>query len=444
MAGCIDDESTGADRAVSTLSFVSELEDEYTSPKNEEFVLPAPEVKQENMEKELAYEWQINYEVVSTKAELRYVCDTCGSFDCRLKISNEDGAIFKEFKLNVPFPYEDGLLVLSSYDNRTMLSFKNLTPMEPFELDVFELNNHGLQVLGTTPRGIVFYDDGWSENKFVYVATENPTAIVKLQYNTMITLNTVDYPGDGISGFYFLGGYANPYVFGDGRILVLPPKTELFTNLIPSTITDAYPDFYASDKFTQTIEDYDYTGDVDIVYDENGNHYFNLDLYGDMEICKSLSECTLVDMFGNTTNEVVVIAKKADGNLMVHIENVSTAVVRSDWDVPASANMTEDGVFLLRWRAEDLLYTNGNQIYIYNYASDGNFPTTPHFTVGEDGDVIKDMIFDPNEELLYVAVDATDGEYKGCVYCYDYASRQLLWSERNVAGEIVQILYKPI
>ena len=27
MAGCIDDESTGADRAVSTLSFVSELEE---------------------------------------------------------------------------------------------------------------------------------------------------------------------------------------------------------------------------------------------------------------------------------------------------------------------------------------------------------------------------------------------------------------------------------
>ena len=439
MAGCIDDESTGADRAVSTLSFVSELEDAYTSPKNEEFVLAAPEVKQENLAKELTYEWQVNYEVVSTKAELRYLCEDCGSFDCRLKISNEDGAIFKEFKLNVPFPYEDGLLVLSSYDNRTMLSFKNLTPEEPFELDVFELNNHGLQVFGSTPKAIMYYS-GWG----VYVATENPTALVALEYNTMIAMKTVNYPLDGISGFYYLGGWQSPYVIGDGRILNFITSADYFSSFIPSSIYDAYPDFYASDKFTQTVYDYGYmySPDQSIVYDENGNHYFNINYYGYTELCADLSKCSLVDMFGNATNEVVVIAKKADGGLMVHIENVTTAAVRSEWDVPASSGMTEDGVFLLRWGAEDLLYSNGNQIYIYNYGSDGNFPTTPHFTVGKDGDVVKDMIFDPNEEMLYVAVDAADGDYKGCIYCYDYASRQLLWSERGVAGEIVQILYK--
>lgn len=447
MASCIDDESTGADRPISTLSFVTELEEEYVSSKNDEFVLPAPEVKQENQVKELSYEWQVNYEVVSTKAELHYICEECGTFDCRLKISNEDGAIFKEFKLNVPFPYEDGLLVLSSYDNRTMLSFKNLTPEEPFELDVFELNNHGLQMLGTTPKDICFFGNSYGDS-YVYVATENPTCIARLEYNTMIALSAVDYPADGVERLYCFEESGQVYTVGDGRFFRFTSNPDYFYSGVSSTISAMYPDLYVTGEVIQAPDQY---GDPywSIVYDEHSGSFLNVsdgswsEEGSPGEVCADLKGMTFVAMQpGRAHAEMLAIVKDADGKFIVHRENVVSKKAISSVNVPTDAGMSEDGVFLTSKKADNLLYSNGNQIYIYYYSSDGNFESTPYFIVGEPGDMIKDMVFDANEEKLYVAVDAVDGDYKGAVYCYDYASRQLLWKERGVAGEIVRMIYK--
>ena len=75
--------------------------------------------------------------------------------------------------------------------------------------------------------------------------------------------------------------------------------------------------------------------------------------------------------------------------------------------------------------------------------SAGNFPTQSDYTVGVSGSLIKKMILNEDKSELYVAVDAPNGEYRGAVYCYDVETKGLKWKEEGVAGEIVEMLYKP-
>ena len=111
-------------------------------------------------------------------------------------------------------------------------------------------------------------------------------------------------------------------------------------------------------------------------------------------------------------------------------------------EVPETAGMTENSIFLTSSKEDVLIYASGNKIYRYYYSSYGNFPTTPDYTVGDSGEVIKTMLLDANEEKLYVATDSPSGEYRGNVYCYNYKTKELLWQEKGVAGTIVSMVYK--
>ena len=111
--------------------------------------------------------------------------------------------------------------------------------------------------------------------------------------------------------------------------------------------------------------------------------------------------------------------------------NAKNSVLKSVWP-ETKGNIVENSVFLTSMKESILYYSKGNEIFRYNFESDGNFPSSSDYTVGEDGDVIKGMVLDP----------AGNQEYKGCVYCYDVATKSLKWKERGVAGEIVQMIYK--
>ena len=75
--------------------------------------------------------------------------------------------------------------------------------------------------------------------------------------------------------------------------------------------------------------------------------------------------------------------------------------------------------------------------------SEGNFPTKSDYTVGVSGCLIKKLILNDDKSELYVAVDFPNGEYRGAVYCFDIETKELKWKEVGVAGEIVEMLYKP-
>ena len=93
LVSCIDDQSDLGGDAISRLSFVNPLDSVYVGEKMHVFTLNAPDIVQENEDKPLFYEWQVDHEVKSTSNVLTYECTTCGTFLCRLKVYNEDGEL---------------------------------------------------------------------------------------------------------------------------------------------------------------------------------------------------------------------------------------------------------------------------------------------------------------------------------------------------------------
>lgn len=439
FVSCIDDESKLGNNAVSTLSFVTPLEDLYSSKRYSEFELTVPEVKQENKEKPLSYEWQINYKVVSTSKDLKFDCKDCGEFPCRLKVYNEDGAIFKEFVLKVPYPYEAGVVVLSRYDDRSMVSFRGVNDGEVFVKDVYRLNNESVD-LGKDPKSILYND----YYKCIYIATEDPVKIVKVEHNTMSTLNVLKYPEARVERSFKRGNYDVSFT-GGGRIVDMSCGSESFSNSLQQNLTGSsgmvgqypgavlanrvlysssvYPSFYVVfDTFHGLLLKYASSSVTEICEEIKGLSFI------DMLLCRNGSDALI--MVKNDLDEVFVVQHNVSQNKLV--SKVSAL----------SAGMTDKSVFMLSQKEDILFYTNGNKIFRYNYSSEGNFPSSPDYTLGADGDVIKEMVLDPEEKRLYVAVDAKTGDYRGDVYCYDNETKQLLWKENGVAGEIVQMIYK--
>ena len=84
----------------------------------------------------------------------------------------------------------------------------------------------------------------------------------------------------------------------------------------------------------------------------------------------------------------------------------------------------------------------GNEIFAYDYRSEGNFPESPLYTAGNPGDRIGEMVFNGDETMLYVAYDSASSEFKGCVKCFSLTEGKVLWEKMGVAGNIVQMIYK--
>ena len=149
---------------------------------------------------------------------------------------------------------------------------------------------------------------------------------------------------------------------------------------------------------------------------------------------------SLVAMFLRNTYDVVLVMKDGD-EFKIFEYNINYDDTAPEVSA-TSSGMNDKSVFMLDEKKGILYYTDGgNNIFRYNLISKGNFEPSD-YTVGNDGDVIQGMLLDQDEGKLYVAVNAKEGDYRGCVYCYNSVTKELLWEERGVAGEIVQMIYK--
>lgn len=440
FVSCIDDESGLGDKAVSTLSFVTSLNELYICEHDKLLELAVPEVKQENQQKALSYEWQVNYKVVSTEKDLNYTCEEYGEFPCRLKISNEDGAIFKTFTLKVPYPYEEGVMILSRYDGRSMVSYRSVIEGSSFVKDVYRLHNQSVE-LGRDPKGIAFN----AKFGYVYIATEDPLKIIKLEHNTMEALSVIPYPEARVERV-FKGGEFAVYFTGGGRIIEFDCGGEYFGNTFQqnltgnSSITGKYPNAYLNNDvvFYVSAQQPYYT----FAFDTDSKTLLRYYEGTITEVCKEAEGKSLVNMLMSSNRYALLVMKNDLGEWELIDYNVYNG--RLEYAVSAeTSGMTDESVFMVSNSGTILFYTDGkNNIYRYNYTSKGNFPKSADYTVGVDGDVIKGMVLGADEKLLYVAITAKEGDYRGCVYCYDNETKELLWKERGIAGEIVQMIYK--
>lgn len=452
LIGCLDDQTKMGENTISYLSFKTELDTLYYAERNVEFAIEAPEMKQENQDKTLSYEWEINYKVVSTERVLKYAYDLCGLFPCRLKVYNEDGAIFKEFKLRVPNPYDEGLLLFSKYDGHSIISFRNENwPEKGFEKDVYALNNPGIP-LGADPIAIACCPTQYY-TPYIYLVTENPFRFLKLDYYTMQVLEEIAYPEKGVGRM--LEKDYRLYIMTDGKTLDYSCKDAYFQNNFQQKLTGKYGTFPDAELSDQVV-----------VYGKEYSPYLlafdmkNQVLFSAADVLpnpiKNGDEVVEVGkiygmVLGVNKEDILILLEDKNGQNQVAYLNISQRYVNGRKVTifefksfyPAAEEINDRSVFASSTKENILYYTVGNEIYRYNYLSAGNFPTKSDYTVGASGSLIKKMILDDDKSELYVAVDAPSGEYRGAVYCYDIETKGLKWKEEGVAGEIVEMLYKP-
>jgi len=186
LQSCITDDSTSPSGNVSKLSLSQDLQQKYTLDRWDTLKI-APKVVQTNAQKDVAYEWEINRKVVSTDAQLKYVCEEFGVFPCRLKVTNGDNIQFYEFELNVQYSYVEGLYILASHGGRAIVSYlPEPQSNKSFDLNVLQKNNPNANFT-SAPKDIDYALARDNKTPLIYVAVGNPSAIYELDGNLMTT-----------------------------------------------------------------------------------------------------------------------------------------------------------------------------------------------------------------------------------------------------------------
>lgn len=428
LHSCFKDDSDLGTKEISEIIFLyDDFEESYSVDKWEVFTL-MPEFEQTIPGQELTYEWQINYEVVSTEKELSFEATELGLFPVRLKVTNDDGSGFWNFNLLVNSPYQEGLLVMSKSEGKSMLSFKRIDDKtnkeSEFLTNVYSLNNPDYPI-GATPHFIKQHDG------MIYVGTSEPTSVVRIDERTFEARNILDFPGETPSAAYTSGTLGITFL-GDGIIHDYDTRQNFFYTV--QMYAFLKPDVNISNKAAVVGGDY--------VYFEN-THGELVYLNGyDLDVLDTYPNHTLIDVLtiDGGANALAVLLDNTSGKTVVARYNIGNMSRASSYDATGTS-VDKDGVFLARKNATNLYYSSGNKVYAYNYLA-GNFPTDAFVTLNDSNAIIKDMLFDAAEEKLYIAANNGVGDFSGNVYCFDISTRELLWSEEGLAGDIVQMIYK--
>ena len=437
LAGaCIDNNSDLGTNEISRIKFKTKFDETaYRADRWSEFALDCPEIIQENEEKPLTYRWDINYKTVSTEKDLRFICDELttadqGSFPCRLTVSNEDGSSWLDFRLTVTSPYQEGLLIMSKVEDGSMFSFKREDKEnQEFQLNAYKLNNPDFP-LGSEPKDVVQVES------FLYIGTENPNRIVKVNSQTMEAVSLLDYPGEHLD-FMSVPGTATYtiYCFDHGREIELDGSQDAFMNAYQQAIDNVYPGIVLANHAIAV-------GWSTFVYNDTDGalldiaslaSYFPDEFTGkklvDMVSCKDSEEMLVIVQAEGEVPEIVYLNP---GN-NVHYSTVSTQ----------GTGITDESVFVASQQYSRLYYSVGNEIYVYDYSTGGNFPAVSSYTVGNAGDVIKAMVLTEEDSKLYVAWEsAAGGELKGNAKCFVLSGDSEEWEAHGIAGDIVRMIYK--
>ena len=440
FASCIDDKSDLGLNHISQIKFKTQFEkDPYRCDQWSEFKLEAPEIEQTYQAKPVSYRWEINYQEVSKEKDLTYLCTELTQdqgVQGRLIVSNEDGEAYLDFRLKVTSPYEEGLVVLSQFNNGSMVSFKREDiENTKFQLNAYSLNNP-LVSLGKKPTALL------QQAGKLYIATEDPTQIVLVNDKTFAAEKKIPNPDPELK--YMIGNSSGSFgltFFGGGKMLSFDNSQDGYMNAPQKMLEMMYPGAYLADKGMRLYNG-KYSDDI-LFYDNT----FGMLLYGEWQCSSLLPETfkgkTLVDMIPCKHGEEALVFVQHKTTGIIEIVDISplVPVIHSVTPVTGSG-ITTHSAFLASQESVILYYSVGNKVFRYDYSSQGHFQSQPDFIVGKDGDVIKTMILSPDESKLYIAVNSSDGEYIGDVYCFDNKTRTELWHETGIAGEIVEMIYK--
>lgn len=190
LLSCYDDKGNYDYHPINELE-ISGIENEYIRVKWDTLKIPAPIITYTQAEMTgLKYCWEIDGKKVSQNPSLEYIISNRAERDykCRLTVSDTvlNVDYYKTFKLKVFTPYSEGLMVLTQYDDRPMVSFLGVIDgvEKNFKIGVYEAeNNEKLEgkPLGIEQPDIQFYKGVVCIHTSIGTYTLDPVQFKKLK-----------------------------------------------------------------------------------------------------------------------------------------------------------------------------------------------------------------------------------------------------------------------
>lgn len=453
LSSCYEDDSLGEVNLISKIEAKTELQEEYSLDRWQTLKIKAPEVTQTNSNKPLTYSWEINYKEVSKEKDLEYVCSEFGTFPARLKISNEDGAYYKEFKVNVRYSYIEGLYLLAEKEGKTILSY---LPAEEtgkeFELDIFAKNNPNVS-LKDRPKAICF--SGYKQTPYLYISAGSPSVLHRIDANLMTNILSFDI---GKEVDYILSHTQNAIeFFVEGRKADLSNTSVNITNytqrgfeavfgklnfaskiLYWRNASDAY---FNGNVFFDKEESRLIIAPVDKEVKELFNGQFTDKSYLAMEAAEMKKDLVLL-LKDNNTNKIHLYWIYPGFYPRYGSKTPLPEEMKDSREVPEESGMKESSLFVTAPFKNLMYYSSDNKIFAYSILSKGNFPTEPIFTLG-DGEQVADIYLSESESQMYIATNSTDNsQLQGNIYLFDLDNNKQVWKKANITGKIHKMAYR--
>lgn len=460
LCSCINDNSTEAANSSSLLSLTKPLDKTYSLNRWETLTI-TPQVAQTNKQKDISYEWEINYKVVSKEKDLKYVCADFGKFPARLKITNGDDIRYYEFNIDVQYSYGQGVYALAQHEGKAILSYiPDGAEGKTFALDVLKKNNPNTDFTGTA--NAIDYTVASGGKPLMYIAVGNPSKIYELNPNLM----TIGFSITATGNVSWLK--RDPRGYPALMLVKEDDKLKTLRMLSPSATLVPYSSYWEKKVNDNTLnfanaatlwksEDLRYTHAI-AYYDNTAGHLFvQASQYPKSpdEILKGkFSKQTLIGIGGiNQERKIALITYNKDTHKYVfyHIfpgffsskkEKQQEPNIIYQKEMPANTGINENSIVCTTPTKNLVYYSSANKIYGYNVLSNGSFPTEPLFSVGEESENIVDLYISPDDSKLYIATNNTKGSLVGSIYCYNLVDNKMIWQKRNITGKIVKITYR--
>uniref|UniRef100_A0AB33J121 Bacteroidetes PKD-like domain-containing protein n=2 Tax=unclassified Prevotella TaxID=2638335 RepID=A0AB33J121_9BACT len=458
-ASCITDDSTQGNNATSKLALATPLEKTYTVNRWDKFELD-PEITQTNTQKEIAYEWEIDYKKVADTKKLSYLCKDFGEHPVRLKITNGDDIKLYEFTLNVQYSYVQGLYILADYQGKSIVSYlPDGVEKKNFELDALSKNNE-TEKFPADPKAIAFANV--TGTPVIFVAMGNPSKVYEMNANLMTVFKGVDAGGEVSWLAMNPQSYPKQLLMTVGHQLMgKEPRQDRIFDLTYSLMRDLKE---KNSEFADNMTLW-YRSDKSYIhaiafFDNAHGHLVAKEIETGLYIPKEILPGTftgqrLIGMGGSDgQRDLAMITKTADGKFMFYNifpgyyrrnkdKKVIDAVIKFSGEMPATSGIADGSIIRTAPEHNMVIYTNGNKVYDFSVLSNGNYPVKEEFTVGDANEKIADMYVSADNSKLYVATNDNTKEKQGSIYCYDINNKfKKLWEKKNITGKIKNMTYR--
>jgi len=445
---CYKDNSTLGKNPITQIQIsLPEITDAVVNKEKNDTLVINPVITFQGKEKPVTYEWEVNYEVFSTQKELVYPCSKLGSFNVRLKVSNDDGSAFSTFTLNVNSPYEEGLMVLGQNDQGegSLAFMRKYTPqeiaqgkVESFVNNLFTLNNPG-EKIGKNPTDIA------KRQKQILISSSGEGKIYYLNDKTFELEATVSAPD--IPDFKPVAMNIPDGGFRTASILCEGGKIYSLAMLEFLVMKDKK---YSQPVIMKTTFGFNLNDCFSYFWDSTKSQLLQYSAYYTTNSLQAFDNQDLVTFFYDASSIYVITRDKTDPSIYTktvfsqYIQNVSTKVL----DIKQQAVLNVSGTPLLNpfspvkvnTAFKKLLYASDNKVYSWFYTGT-DMQTTPFITIDEG--TVTALEQSPDGTQLYVGVynpNATG--LKGSVYVFDMDSGALIKKYSGISDKPVKLFYK--